>query len=111
MGTVYTAHLWSVTSVALTTIPGPGPDATHRWVVTDVVAINPAFSTFNQLLGWQLQDDAGYVIAGQTTDDARGSTFYHWTGRQVLDNPRILELNGLDASWLVRVTGFTLTLP
>lgn len=111
MATTYTRELWSVTSGGAGTITGPGPASGLRWVVVDVEAFNPTVSWEFYLGGFLLEDSLGYGIAINSPLEARGHKQFHWQGRQVLDNPHTLQLSVAEAGWLVRVTGFELTLP
>jgi hypothetical protein len=107
---VYSKLLGEITvpSIGINTIGGP-PVGTV-WVVKDMTVQLP--DTFiHSALGFYIQDTAGAIIFSVVLPWAMSSVCYEWKGSQLIEPGTYLELNALEASWHVRVTGYELTLP
>ena len=108
---VYTELLGALLLAAPGTDTLGPPDVGYRWVFTDLDIINLGGGTAN-LNGFDVTDDTGVGWFSVRLGWAQQSYPYHWTGRQVIDEPSgLLRFVTHDDGWSLRATGYVLTLP
>jgi len=108
---VHTQLLGKVRSLAPGTNDLGPPDIGYRWVVTDVTAMNINVGN-DYLNGFFIADEDEVCWFGARWPYAQVGFPYHWSGRQVVDEPSgLVHIGWDDPNWHIRVTGYVLTLP
>lgn len=82
--------------------------AGFRWVVREVDS-HSKLPFWEARDGFSVVDTLGASITGVGTADGLGDTYYHWSGRQIVDAGDQLRIFTFDDGWSIRISGYVLT--
>lgn len=99
---------WNPPSPSLGTFP---VDAGTKWVVRDIDAFCDYGGEWRAVNGLFVYAQNGGPIWTLWPHEARTQVHYPWRGRQVLEEGDELQIDTFDNAWVVRVSGYKLTLP